>query len=991
MSAITDYKLPELNEGDRIGEYAVKRVAELKEISSFFYELEHLPTGAGHIHIANKDSENTFSVAFKTVPRDSTGVAHILEHTALCGSQKFPVRDPFFSMIKRSLNTFMNAFTASDWTMYPFSTQNRKDFYNLLDVYLDAAFFPRLDILNFKQEGHRLELEGDQLVYKGVVYNEMKGAMSSPDQILVRSLLNALYPETTYSYNSGGEPADIPGLTHEQLLEFHRRHYHPSNAFFYTYGNLPLEDHLTFIQDKILKQFGRIDPKTDVPSQPRWDSPKTVRYSYPLAQNEDPLKKYQICLSWLTADINDTFEVLSLILLEHILLGTPASPLRRALIESGIGTALSDGTGFDSDNRDTMFTCGLKDVKESDASAVESLILDVFKSLADKGVDPKLADSAIHQVEFHRKEITNHPYPYGIKLLLAVSSTWFHGGDPVRVLRLDDDLQRLADERAKGSFFENLIRTYFLDNPHRVLFKLVPDQTMEQKEEERIRAELAQLKAGLSPADLDQIKKDAESLEKLQEAPEDLSMLPTLEIEDIPPWVQIVEETRYDGTKTEAAASVSFYQQPTSGIFYFDAAAGAGNLDSSLIPLVPFFCHIIPQIGTKRRDYSEMAQLIDAYTGGLGFSAHARTDFGPAGDCLPFITLNGKCLERNQDNMFDIIEELFYEFDFSDLGRLKNLLLEYRAALEASVVHNGHGLAMSLASRNFSQTRLLTEIWSGVHQLKAVKEITDQLTDERLKSLSENLTAVGKHILSPDNLKMAFVGEEAALSQAVSRSSRFKSTVSASVSGFVQPGIFPGQEIPREGWSTASAVSFTGCAFKTVRMDHADAPALSLIAKLLRSLYLHREIREKGGAYGAYAIYNSEDGLFCFASYRDPHIVSTLNAYKGAEIFINSDRYGDEDIKEAVLQVCSETDKPDPPGTAARKAFYRKLIALSDDARKRFKEQLLSLTRRDILKVAEKYFNADEARKGIAVISGEEKLKAANGKMQESPFTLYRI
>ncbi|HSM74676.1 MAG TPA: insulinase family protein, partial [Desulfobacterales bacterium] len=370
MPASQPEKQPGLKPGDRLSGYSVKRVEKLGEIRSLLIELEHERTGARHIHIQNDDRENTFSVAFKTVPADSTGVAHILEHTVLCGSRKYPVRDPFFSMLKRSLSTFMNAFTASDWTMYPFSTQNRKDFYNLMDVYLDATFYPKLEELNFKQEGIRLEPEPaadagqpPKLVYKGVVYNEMKGAMSSPDQVMARSLLNALYPDTTYRHNSGGDPAVIPQLTHARLVAFHRRHYHPSNAFFYTYGNLPLAEHLAFIEGKVLTHFSRIDPRTEVQSQPRWPEPRTVTYPYPFDKGEDPAKKYQACLAWLTADIQDTFEVLALTLLEQILMGNSASPLRKALIDSGLGTALCDGAGFVSDHRDTMFTTGLKDVR----------------------------------------------------------------------------------------------------------------------------------------------------------------------------------------------------------------------------------------------------------------------------------------------------------------------------------------------------------------------------------------------------------------------------------------------------------------------------------------------------------------------------------------------------------------------------------------------------------------------------------------------------
>ena len=291
------------------------------------------------------------------------------------------------------------------------------------------------------------------MVYKGVVYNEMKGAMSSPDQVMVRSILKALYPSTTYRFNSGGDPVEIPSLTHDQLKEFHRRHYHPSNAFFYTYGNLPLKDHLSFIEAKVLKGFKQIDPDTDVASQPRWKQPQSVSFPYPFDKNEDATKKCQVCMAWLTADIKDTFEVLVLTLLEQILLGNSASPLRKALIDSGLGSALCDGTGFDADNRDTLFVSGLKDVASSDADQIEGIIIGVLRDLAENGIDKTLIDSAIHQIEFHRKEITNTPYPYGIKLLLTFSGSWFHGGDPVKILNFDADLARLQKELAERGIF----------------------------------------------------------------------------------------------------------------------------------------------------------------------------------------------------------------------------------------------------------------------------------------------------------------------------------------------------------------------------------------------------------------------------------------------------------------------------------------------------------------------------------------------------------
>ncbi len=532
-----------LNPGRHVHGYRVLRAEPLPEMNATAILLDHPATGAKHLHVSRPDAENTFGVAFRTVPQDSTGVAHILEHTVLCGSERFPVRDPFFSMLKRSLSTFMNAFTSSDWTMYPFSTQNRKDFYNLMAVYLDAAFFPRLEELSFKQEGHRLEIAADSggapnLVYKGVVFNEMKGAMSSPDQVMVRSIMRALYPDTTYSHNSGGDPAAIPSLTYSQLVEFHRRHYHPSNAYFYTYGDVPLEDHLEFIARTVLSRFPAADPAPAVPLQPRWRAPRRDTAPYPFSRDEDPARKHQVCIAWLTPDVRDTRAVLAMALLDQILLGNSASPLRQALIESGLGSALSDGTGYDAENRDTLFSAGLKDVALDSADRIEALIFEVLSGLAQKGIAPALIESAIHQLEFHRKEITNSPYPYGIKLLVALAGTWIHDGDPLRVLKLDEDLEAIRREVAQGAFFEGRIKHHLLDNPHRVRLTLVPDPALSEEREARERRDLEAIARRLSPADLDRLRSDAEALRRLQDGAEDVACLPTLERGDIPPAVE---------------------------------------------------------------------------------------------------------------------------------------------------------------------------------------------------------------------------------------------------------------------------------------------------------------------------------------------------------------------------------------------------------------------------------------------------------------------
>ncbi|MDY6906155.1 MAG: insulinase family protein [Thermodesulfobacteriota bacterium] len=981
-------------EGAVLSGYHVTQCIPFEEIHAVLYVLEHEATGARHIHIASKDIENTFGVAFKTIPEDSTGVAHILEHTILCGSERYPVRDPFFSMIKRSLSSFMNALTASDWTMYPFATPNPKDFYNLMDVYLDAVFYPRLSELSFKQEGHRLEFvpafdkggNDGELVYKGVVFNEMKGAMSSPDQIMNRFMMHALCPDTTYGNNSGGDPAVIPSLTHEQLKMFHGRFYHPSNAYFYTYGNLPLERHLAFIEEKVLSRFSRIDPGSDVPSQPRWRAPRTVATQYPISEDEDPARKHQCCVAWLTADTCDSYEVFSLIVLEQVLLGNQASPMRKALIESGLGSALSDGTGFESDIKDTVFAFGLKDVRKEDVGKIESIIFETLEDLATNGIDKALVDASIHQIEFHRREITNTPYPYGIKLLLTMAGSWLHGVEPAEIIQIEPYVNWLFKKMAAGPFLEDQIKKYFLDNPHRILFTLEPDKTLAERENQQEASTLARIRDSLTPADIEKIKTDAASLERLQMEEEDLSVLPTLELTDISPDIQT----------TQGASPHPFlycYEQPTSGIFYYTAAAGTGVLPADLLPLVPFFCIALPRMGTQTRDYVELSRFLDMHTGGVGLSAQARTEHTESGSCVPYVSFFGKSLSRKQDKLFEIINELISQPAFSNMARLGQLLGEYRASLESSVIQNGHRLAISLASRGFSQSAALGETWHGIHQLTYIKEITADLNDDKLAAIAKDLAAIAGTLFQKDNLKTGLIGEPEDIAKAVTFAETLNRNLKQSQSreDFGAANVNTADKPLREGWHTATAVSFVASAFPTVRMAHADAPAMSVISKLLRSSFLHREIREKGGAYGGFSLYNPEEGRFCFASYRDPHIVQTLDVYERAVGYLQSGDYTDEMIKESILQVCSDIDRPDTPAERGTRAFHRQLLSLTDDQRRRFKAGVLAVTRDTVMKAAKAHFPTDTAQLATAVISSRDALETANETLTPEDLSLHKI
>ena len=994
MKHTEDPRNPDLKAGDQKGGFRIEKVMELPEINGFYYELKHLPTGAAHIHISREDSENAFSVVFKTVPADSTGVAHILEHTVLCGSRNYPVRDPFFSMMKRSLSTFMNALTASDWTMYPFATQNEKDFYNLMSVYLDAAFFPRIDELSFKQEGHRLEFETDpadgrqHLVYKGVVFNEMKGAMSSPDQVMGRSLLNALYPDTTYSNNSGGEPEQIPQLTHEQLKAFHARHYHPSNAYFYTYGNLPLARHLEFIEDTVLCQFSPIDPATGVPSQPRWSEPKTAVYSYPMDPEETTDKKAQACVAWLTADIREAYEVLVLSVLEQVLLGNPGAPLRKALMDSQLGSTLSDGSGLDADNKDTLFACGLKDVNAEDGEKIEKIIFEVLSDLAENGIERRLVESAIHQIEFHRKEVTNTPFPYGIKLLLRFCGDWLHQGQPDVALQFDSLVTRFFQELEATDLLENRIRKYFISNPHRVRMTLEPDPELYEKRRAREEQRLSAIEKDLTEDDREKIQQDAQKLVQLQESQEDLSCLPMLSKTDIAPDIRVVHPSG-----VVENPPVELYEQPSSGILYCKSVFGIQNLEPDLIDLLPLFCHAMTQTGTADYDYVELARRIDQYTGGLGFSVSASRIFSQSSaGCLPVLNFSGKCLSRNISSMFDLIRDLVSRYAFSDTDRLRDLLLEVRAEMESSVVHNGHRLAMSLAARNYSTASALNETWHGIHQIKTIKNLTADLDTKKLKALAANLERIAGTVFHENNVRTALIGEPADLESALPLAKDIcQKMPPAAGCGFEPPDFAADPEIPREGWATATAVSFVAKVIETRPMDHPDAPVLAVISKLLKSMFLHREIREKGGAYGGFSLYQMENGQFYFGSYRDPHIVRTLQVYDAAADFITSGDYDRENIEEAVLQVCADLDRPDPPGPAAFKAFYRRLIGLSDELRRNFKQGVLEVDLEQVRNAADKYFSTSGTNAAVAVISSQDLIEEANRQLGDRALIPYRI
>ena len=627
---------------------------------------------------------------------------------------------------------------------------------------------------------------------------------------------------------------------------------------------------------------------------------------------------------------------------------------------------------------------------------MEKIIFSTIKKIADQGIEKNLVDSAIHQIEFHRKEITNTPYPFGIKLLLSFAGTLIHDGDPVSCINIDKDLDQLKQKLKKAGFLENRLRQYFLENPHRVLFILEPDAKLEQKTDKEIKKELKNIFKQLNNKDIEQIKEDTVILEKLQEKQEDLSILPTLELVDIPPDMEIIKPDTIEDVKFSTC-----YDKATSGILYFTCPVGAGSISSDLFGLVPFFCRALTNSGTAKKSYAKMAELMDLYTGGISISPFSGTYFSKEAESHSFLAVQGKSLDRNIDKLFDLIKQFLEEYSFKDFERLKNLLLQYKAGMEASIVSTGHRYAISLASRHLSKACHINELWHGIAQYQFIKKFTEKLNSNEtvnsngiLETVSNNLVAIAGSVLKQDNFKPALIGSAGSIAMADKKIKSIHDNLPENGGpSFFTPDLFYNKDLPCDGWYTNTSVSFVGQSFKTVGITHEDAPGLSVISKILRSLYLHREIREKGGAYGGFAIYNSEEGIFSFGSYRDPHIKRTLDVYKKACDYIVNGDYTGTDIKEAILQVCSEIDKPETPGPAAMKAFYRDITRLDDDIRQQFKDALLKLDKKAIQTIAQKYFTIDETCKGTSVISNKANLEKANEqlKKEDRQLSLFKV
>lgn len=927
------------------------------------YQRYHHPaTGATHIHLAAEDDNNAFMVAFPTIPTDSTGVAHILEHTTLCGSQRFPVRDPFFMMYRRSLNTFMNAFTSNDMTAYPFATCNRADFNNLLEVYLDCVFFPNLDALDFAQEGHRLEFAvpddpGSTLTYKGVVYNEMKGAMSAPSAQLWYHLQSNLFPSTTYHFNSGGDPAAIPDLTWEALKAFHARHYHPSNAVFLTYGDLSPAEHQARFEQCALARFKAEQHNLDVPDEPRFAAPVSVGTVYAVGTDDPTERNTHVCWGWLLGHAANAREFLEAQLLNLVLLDNSSSPLRALLEATPLASTPSELCGLDDSARQIMFFAGVEGSDPQHADALEAEIMGLFARLADEGVATSVLEAALDQLEMAHRDVSGDGYPFGLQLLSRALPPFMYGADPLTALDIDSALIELRAAASVPDWFGAQVARWLRDNPHRVRVTMAPDPEASAREAAREAARLKVIQDGLDEGAQREIVRQAQALAERQAREDDPDILPALTLNDVPPDIRVITPDRTMRPKRPT----SFYGRGTNGVVHqrlvFDLAA----LNPDEAALLATHNDVVTELGAAGQDYRETSQ-VRAALGDFFADVGIRQDL--AGEGLAGLyTFGAKGLARHAEGAAARLYELVTAVRFDEIARLRELFAYARADAEAELTDRGHAYAVAAAVGQLTPAGRIHERLSGVSNLCVLKALAEA-DDAALAGLADRLAALHDKLIAGAH-ELVLVAD------------------SASESGLLDMHMRNGAALPCEGqlpalksldmpvptanvWRISARVNFCARAWPVVGEAHEDAAALAVLGGLIQNGYLHTAVREKGGAYGSGAVYDAGTATFRMFSYRDPRLAGTLEDFERGLAFAADLR--DERMRtEAILGVIRGLDQPKSPAGDAFTAWYNDRWGRDPEFRRRYREQVLAVGWDDIERVLGRWFDPASARDGLLV------------------------
>ena len=929
--------------GEELNGFRLKNASEVEEIGAKTYELEHVKTGARLFYVDTADDNKVFYIGFRTPPKDDTGVAHIIEHSVLCGSKKYPLKEPFVELVKGSLNTFLNAMTYPDKTVYPVASRNAKDFRNLQDVYLDAVFNPAMlttpEIL--MQEGWHYEIaDADApLTYSGVVYNEMKGALSSPDDILSDKLLRETFPDNCYGYQSGGDPEAIPSLTQEDFAAFHQKFYHPSNSFIYLYGDMDVAEQLAYLDREYLSKFDRIEVDSAIDFHPAFDEMKRVAEVYPIGEDESAAEKSFLSLNLVVGDTLDTQTNLALEVLTHALFTSPAAPVRKALIDSGLGKDVD--AGLEDDLRQPTFTITMTGSEIDRVEKFYKLLTDELQKLVDGGIDKTLLQASINLMEFKLREADFGLAPKGLIYGLRLLKTWLYGGDPNAYLRYEDDLAAIKRGLDEG-LFEGVVKKYFLDNPHKVLMTLAPDKTFAKRRDAAQAAKLAEVKATLTPAQVEEIISTTQKLKLRQQtpdAPEALKTIPILKREDLRKEAEHLplQFRDLDGTK------ILFSNLDTHGIIYLTFYFDALKVPQDKLFHAYLLSSLLGNVDTKRHSYEELAILTNLNIGGFGSTLRADSENKLPHSFAPRLKVFVKALKSKLPEMTDILAEIFNETTFNNKKRLRELIEQDQIGFELNL----QNMATMIISSQLAAYQTKTGAYNAAAYLPYNKFLKDLLADfdNKFEQLVDDLRDVQDRLINRNGLSVSVTATEELYKEFTPHLSGLLKSLT--IDEFKREHYsFPCK--PRnEGLYSQSRVQYVGKGANFIELGHEYTGALNVLETILRYEYFWTKIRVQGGAYGAFASFNRSGALF-FGSYRDPNLAKTLETFDGTADFLKAFDVSDREMDKYIIGTLSKIDKPLTPSIKGQLAadFCLRNITLAD--RQKSRNEILSTRQEDI-------------------------------------------
>lgn len=967
-------KIPK--KGDLISRFEVLSVDNLDEYRSVAVHLKHIKTGCRIYKIMSDDKENLFSFSFRTPPSDNTGVAHIIEHTVLCGSEHFPVKDPFLSLAKGSMNTFLNAMTFPDKTMYPAGSAVEQDYFNLMQVYGDAVFFPLLKEHMFRQEGHRLEIDDDGKLYRtGIVFNEMKGSYSSSESIAAEWSGRSLFPDNTYGFDSGGDPKEIHHLSYEDFVNFHDTYYHPSNCWISLYGNSDLEKNLNFLEEHFLSKFDAprlID--SEVRSQAPWTEPVYMEKYWPSApEDTDLTKKTTHTLNWRLAPVTEPVKVLETQILAEVLMGNAGSPLLKELQQSELGEDLSPVSGLETELQDLIFTASIRGSEPEARDSFVELVFSILKEIVRKGIDRDHIEGAIHAVEFRAREIKGGG-PFGLRLIRKQLRGWLHGASPSKTLKFSQYIDEVKENCRRPGYLENLIEELFINNRHYSVVSVRPDNTLQQKEDQKTTAYMEEILQSMSESDLEELKKKNNDLKAFQETPdteEAQNSIPFLDRSDVPHDVINIP------TVKSSTRGITWYKHElfTNGIIYCDMGFTMDSLKPELMIWMPLFCKSLSSMGITGLPYDETARLLSLHTGGFGASLEASSTFLDE-KMLKVIYVRFKMLIEQTDKGLDLVSRLIREIDFTDLNRLKDLIFEIRNDYKSSIIPSGHSYAMMRSGCRFSDAAALEESWYGITQLEHLTAISEDLSDDNLKAISKKLTQIRSDLFNKESIKINVTAPEGEGDKIVNTLIDDLNNLEEGVSiNAPLPELFR-HKAKGEGLVVPSTVSYVSLSLPGSKLGTKEHAASLLLSHLLKTGYLWEQIRMRGGAYGAFASISGLESVFSFGSYRDPNISKTLDAYKKSLEFM-SKTVSLNDLELALIGTVGKELRPLSPAESGIVSFKRDLLGISDNMRQKKRDFLLNITAEDIKEAAAVLLSRwDQAV--ITVVSSTDALETAS-------------